>query len=381
MLFISLVIKNLTRRPLRNGLTLLGFATAIAAVVSLLGVTNGFRRSFSDVYESHAVDIVVSRHGSADRLSSSVDQSFVERIARLPDVAAVAGVLLETLSLEDYDAYGIPTMGIARGSWLIDDYTIRDRSVPSDQPMLNAGEHPTVMLGVYLADRVAAKGGQSIPIFEVPYLVSGIFESGSTWENGSMILSLEQLQGLTDRPGQVTYINVVLEDSVDQEGVSRLIEAIEALDPKLHAMTTRQYVDSDARMRIASAMAWMTSLIALVIGAIGTLNTMMTSVLERTVEIGILRAVGWPRHRVVRMILLESIFLAIVAALVGSLIGIALTSLMGQAPAARGILDPQITVAVLGKGLLLALVIGCLGALAPAWRAAQLSPTDAFREN
>ena len=373
MRFLSLVIKNLTRRPFRSGLTLLAFATAIAAIVSLLGVANGFTESFADIYESHSVDIVVSRQGSADRLSSAVDQAYEERIAALPGVARVAGVLLETLSLEDNDVYGIPTMGIAGDSWLMDDYELRSKKVDSSAAQ-------TLMLGTHLADRVAANAGDTVSLFEDPYLVTGVFKSQSTWENGSMIVPLDQLQSLTDRDGQVTYINVVLDSSVDQSKAARVIEQIHDLDSKLQALTTKDFVSTDTRMRIASAMAWMTSMIALAIGAIGTLNTMMASVLERTREIGILRAIGWPRRRVVLMILLESGVLAVAASLLGCLLAVVLTFSLGRSEVARGILTPVISPAIIGQGCLLAVAIGLLGALIPAWRAARLLPTEAFRE-
>ncbi len=256
MRFISLVLKNLTRRPFRTGLTLLAFTTAITAVVSLLGVANGFTESFADIYESHAIDIVVSRQGSADRLSSAVDESYVEQISTLPGVAKTAGVLLETLSLEDNDVYGIPSMGITKNSWLMDDYELTSAKVDSEYK-------DSLMLGIHLADRVGVDAGESVSLFEEPFLVIGIFKSPSTWENGSMILPLDQLQELTDRAGQVTYINVVLEPSVDQNAAANLIERIHALDPKLQALTTSDFVRTDTRMRIASAMAWMTSMIAL----------------------------------------------------------------------------------------------------------------------
>ena len=159
-----------------------------------------------------------------------------------------------------------------------------------------------------------------------------------------------------------------------------MIERIHALDPKLQALTTSEFVRTDTRMRIASAMAWMTSMIALVIGAIGTLNTMMTSVLERTREIGILRAIGWPRRRVVSMLLLESIMLAALASVLGCLAAILLTRILGQSEAARGILSPAISPVIIGKGFVLAIAIGLLGALIPAWRASRLLPTEAFRD-
>ncbi len=373
MRFSSLIVKNLTRRPFRTALTLLAFATAISAVVALLGIAKGFTKSFAGVYESHSVDIVVSRQGTADRLSSSVDQSFAEQIAAIPGVARAAGVLLETLSLEEQEVYGVPTMGIVEGSWLLEDYKIR-----SSEGSGSAGDNRRLMLGVHLAERVGVSAGETVMMFEEPYLVTGIFESGSTWENGSIIVPLESLQALTDRVGQVTYINVVLDKPVNAAKAAGVVEQIQHLDAKLHALTTEEFVETDTRMQLAKAMAWMTSMIALVIGAIGTLNTMMTSVLERTQEIGILRAIGWPRSRVVAMILLESCALALAACVVGCVLAACLTWVLSQASAARGILSPAIDLQVIMQGFLLALGIGLLGALMPAGRAAHLLPTEAF---
>ncbi|MGB7347104.1 MAG: FtsX-like permease family protein [Pirellulaceae bacterium] len=375
MRFISLVFKNLTRRPFRTGLTLLAFATAIAAVVSLLGIAKGFTKSFADVYQSHSVDVVVSRQGTADRLSSSVDQNFTDQIAKVPGVTKAAGVLLETMSLEEQEIYGVPSMGIADGSWLLEDYQLESK-VDFDP-----ANKRRLLLGVNLANRVGVKAGGEVMIFEEPYLVAGVFKSQSTWENGSMIFPLSQLQALSDRDGQVTYINVVLEKPVGAAKATAAVEKIEALDAKLNALTTDDFVETDTRMQLASAMAWMTSMIALVLGAFGTLNTMMTSVLERTREIGILRAMGWPRWRVVKMILLESCLMALVASVVGSLLAIGLTWALSQSSAAQGILTPAIDGEILLQGAIIGLVIGVLGALIPAWRASQLLPTEAFRES
>ncbi len=105
-----------------------------------------------------------------------------------------------------------------------------------------------------------------------------------------MVLPLRRLQAITDRAQQVTYINVVLQSERRIEGGAQAIQDIQSLDPKLLALQTEEFVKTDTRMQIASAMAWMTSAIALIIGAIGTLNTMMMSVMERTKEIGVLRA-------------------------------------------------------------------------------------------
>jgi putative ABC transport system permease protein len=374
MRFSSLIFKNLIRRRFRTILTLSALATAIAAVIALLGIARGFTKSFAEVYSAHGVDLVVSRQGSADRLSSSVDLGFVSRIEEIPLVDRAAGVLLETLSFEEQGVYGVPSMGMAPHCWLLDDYRLRAGvSLPIDEPK-------TLLLGVHLAERLQLEPGDKVDLFEEDYRVAGIFESPSIWENGSMILPLGQLQTLTDRVGQVTYINVIFRRPATAEQAAAAVQAIEALDAKLLALTTEEFVRTDTRMQLSSAMAWMTSAVAIFIGAIGTLNTMMTSVLERTREIGILRAIGWPRRRIVAMILAESCAIASIASLFGAALAIAGTWALSRAPAAKGILSPHIDARILFQGVGIALLIGLLGALLPAWRAAKLQPTEAFRD-
>ncbi len=394
MRFSTLILKNLFRRPVRSVLTLLALSTAVASVVALLGISQGFTRSFAGVYESHAVDIVVSRAGSADRLSSSIDEDFAKRIGLLPGVARTAAVLLETMSLEAEGVYGIPSMGLASDSWLRSDYEVRlgqndtainlfdvDSGAKGIVRDKSASDSKTLWLGVHLADRLGVDVDSSVNLFDESYRITGIFKSPSTWENGSMIFVLDELQRMTDRVGQATYINVVLDLAAVGGNSTVVIDSIEALDAKLLPLATSDFVETDTRMQIAGAMAWMTSIIAIVIGSIGTLNTMLMSVMERTKEIGILRAVGWPKRRVVRMILLESCGLAIAASLLGTLLAMGLTWMLAQSPVAKGILSPSVDAAVVLQGFLLAMVIGLLGAIWPAWRAAQLLPTDAFRDH
>jgi putative ABC transport system permease protein len=283
--------------------------------------------------------------------------------------------MLETLSLEQQAVYGVPTLGYEPNSWLLESLSIETDATKADleQPQ-------TVLLGIHLAERLRLKPGMVLTLFDEPYRVVGVFKSTSVWENGSMILPLERLQQLTDRSGQVTYINVSLEKPASATRSQAAVEAIGALDNRLLALGTREFVQTDTRMQIAHSMAWMTSAIALIIGAIGTWNTMLTSVLERTKEIGILRAIGWPRRRVVSMILLESVGLAIAASLLGLAAAWWLTGALARAPQARGLINPVVDWMVIVKGFGMSVAIGLLGALLPAIRAARLAPTEAFRE-
>lgn len=381
MRFPELVCRNVVRRPFRTGLTVAALTTAMTAIVALLGVCNGFKRAFSDVYGAHGIDIVVSRQGSADRLSSAVDVEVVSRLAELPAINRVAGVLLETLSLEEQGVYGVPTMGLVPDSWLLDDYESAGTGTADDASVrFSQGRAPELLVGQNLAQRLAIRPGDQLSLFDEPFRVAGVFRSRSVWENGSLILPLEQLQRLTGRDGQVTYINVVLHRGSGQPDPEAATAAIEALDSRLLALATADFVRTDTRLKLADAMAWMTSLVAVVIGGVGTLNTMLTSVHERTREIGILRAIGWPRRRIVLMILAESLCLAATAAVIGCLAAVGLTWLLSQTAAGGGLLVPVIDLPIMATGLALATGIGLLGAWLPARRAARLQPTAAFRD-
>ncbi|MFG0268235.1 MAG: ABC transporter permease [Rhodopirellula sp. JB055] len=376
MTYFGFVLKSLWRRPLRTALTLMALATAIGSVMALSGVAEGFTESFRGVYESHRVDVVVSRQGSADRLSSSLEETYVPQVTAVEGVASAAGVLLETLSAEDQQVYGIPAMGMRTESWLFEDYEMRSADALTSETFEVNGQ---VYLGENLAGRLDCLPGSILNLFDEPFLVAGVFQSGSVWENGSMIVPLAQLQELTGREGQITYINVVLEESVQAVDVGQVVDRIKAVDVKLLPLATDEFVRSDTRMQLAGAMAWMTSTIALLVGAIGTLNTMMTSVLERTGEIGILRAIGWPAKRIAGVILCESVMLALMASALGGLGASVLLQVLANSEATGGLLQPTIGTGVWVRGLVVGLGIGVLGASLPVWRASQMRPADALR--
>ncbi len=382
MRFTTLVWHNLFRRRLRSALTSVGVGVAIMAVAALLAISRGFEESMAGAYESRGIDLVVVRAGVAERLTSSLDQRLAERLRKLPFVEEVILELRDQASLGDAALVGTPLLG-----WEVDSPLYDSLTFVSGQPLRPTDKHG-VLLGEALAQRLNSKVGDTVELLLQEFRVAGVFTSKNRFENVTAVVQLHELQELMDRPGQVTSFQLKLRDSahksLDVEAVRAAIESLTDSQGRklgLLAQPTREFVTSTLQIRIAHAMAWVTSAIALVIGAIGILNTMIMSVLERTREIGLLRAIGWRKSRVVRMILSESLALSLAGAVVGVVSAATLVVVLSNTHRAGAFLTQEIPAAVVARALLMAVVLGMIGGLYPALRAAALRPTEALRHD
>jgi putative ABC transport system permease protein len=194
-----------------------------------------------------------------------------------------------------------------------------------------------------------------------------------------MVVLLADLQRFMGREGQVSGFAIIIDHPDDKTEIERVRQDIAALGKNLEVTPTAEFVNSTLEIRFIHAMAWVTSAVALVIGAVGMLNTMVMSVFERTREIGILRAIGWGRWRVVRMILMESILLSLIGGILGTAGAMLLARVLAAQPSVAGMVDSYIAPWVILQGFLIALCVGLLGAAYPAYRGAQLLPTEALR--
>ena len=126
-------------------------------------------------------------------------------------------------------------------------------------------------------------------------------------------------------------------------------------------------------------MSWGTSLLAVLVGVFGVMNTMLMTVFERTQEICVLLALGWKRSRIVRMVLWESALLGLLGGLLGVLLGAVGVTILGHAPAIRGLLKPEISFGLLTTAVAMSLTVGILSGLYPAWRSSRLNPSRALQ--
>ena len=372
MSFFSILIKNLFRRKTRSLLTIVGLAVAVASMVALVGVASRFEQSYFELYDRMQVDLVVQESGGSQILNRGISEAFGKKLQALPGVKHAVGGLVDTVAFEDYDLFMVVVNGWPTDSPLYDHIKIIEC-----EP-LGPKHNNDVILGKVLAANLDKKVGDTLEMYAEPLKVVGIFESFSVYENGSATVPLSTLQRLMDRPNRVSAFLV---EAIDRSaaGVAKLKTEIEKLAPKIAAQPMKSFVGSVSHIKVSRAMAWMTSAIALIIGAIGMLNTMAMAVHERIKEIGTLRAMGWKKTRVVKMILGESLLLSLLGAVLGSVMAVSMTSYFSTFPATAGFVDGRIAPQFIAAGFALAVFVGVAGAAYPAWWGASLSPIEALR--
>ncbi len=375
MRFYGFVLKNVARRRVRSTLTVISMALAVGAVVALVGVSSGFERSFMDVYQRQKVDIIVQQRGIKQRLTSVLPVKLGDRIAKIPGVKQINSGLVDFISMDQLGTVGVMVQGWEPNAPLMNALDI----LPGGH-RLTTGDTKHVLLGQRLAISLDKKVGDTLTLFDTQeYTVAGIFKSPTVYENGSMVVLLQELQRFMDHPSQVSGFAIVTAHPDNRAEIDRIRAAIAALGPNVEATPTADFVNSTPEIHFVRAMAWVTSAIGLIIGAVGMLNTMIMSVFERTREIGILRAIGWRRWRVVRMILMESVLLSLAGGTVGAAGAVALTRVLAAQPSVAGMISPDLAPWVIAEGFVIALCVGLLGAAYPAYRGAQLLPTEALR--
>lgn len=388
MYFVAFILKNLTRRPVRTALTVLGLAVAVGSMIGLLGVTRNFRSSLADTFAERRVDLVVVQKGATVQLTSEIPYSIVERVAKWPEIEAIDASLVDMSEMQ-YTGTGSSQTVLIQG-WLPENFGFGDMEIIAGRALTRDDRgHNRIMLGSSLARDINKTAGDTLTVITTECEIVGVFKTSSFYENSGILMLLNHFQELSGRKDVVTGFSVRVRKTTDNpdaevEAVRQKIMALTTEDGKplnLAADRPNKYLDNAGHLKITEAMAWMVSAIAILVGVIGMLNTMVMSVMERTQEIGILRAVGWPRWRVIRMVLGEAVILALAAAAFGTLAALAGTHLMALSPKVRGFIQPGISLAVVAQGTAITLLIGLVGGLYPAFRAAQLLPTEAIRHD
>jgi putative ABC transport system permease protein len=350
-----MILKNLWRRKMRTSLTMLGIAIGVAAVVALSAFGEGFASGFEKMFSSSNADLTVAQKDAVMLILSAVDESVGDELKQIPGVDQVVGTVIGVVQMTEAP-YFIVLGEDPRG------FAMAHYKLIAGGPITGRGQ---ILLGKLAAKNFKIGVGGRFAINEAGYRVAGIYETGVNLEEGGAVMSLSDAQRAFEKSRQVSYFNLKVSDPRKMDEIKKEIESRWS---DLAATRSGEPTKQSEALNMYRSFGWFLGIFAVLVGGLGMMNATLMSVIERTREIGVLRAMGWRKRRVIGLILGESLVLAVGGGIVGILIGVGLTLLVRLSPAVESMLAGVFTPMIFIQAFVIALALGTIGGLYPAWR-------------
>ncbi len=408
----NFALRNLLTRPLRTTLALIGLSIPILGVLGLFSLSEGLRYLVGDTL-GQIQGVMVLRENVPTPVFSDLPASLEATLRKVPGVRAVAPEVLkiaptvENTSLITKAIKSIGGGSEARVQSFLDAIIIQGQDIAAHANLKSAvfpnkmvpadkgggrwlrdsdrGQNH-VIISTKIAKDFPIKGedgkdrsrrvGDPIHIGGKSFEIVGLYNTGSMFLDVMILMDIDTARDLLDVPrGSVSSFYVEAEDPAKTDAVA---DAIEKEVPRVDARSMSEFTANFARiMGQLDTFLLMTVSLALIVGVVGIINTMIMSTTERFGEFGVLRTNGWSQSNVLTLVTAESAYLGLLAGLLGCALAVLGTTLANQF--LNGGLSLTITPRHIGMGLALSIVMGTLGGLYPAWRAARLVPMDAIR--
>ena len=376
--------QSLKRRRGRFGFMLAALVLACGTVVALAALTAAMEREIGDELDRFGANIVITPKARAVDLAyggvaiagltvdtQSLTASDVDRIRTIPNernLSAVAPKVLGTALVNDAPALVVGAVfGQERRmkSWWQVTGTLPD--APDE-----------AMAGADLARELALVPGRRVRLATHDVTLTGVLAPTGTIDDQALFADLSLVQNALQRPGAISLIEV----SALCRGcpISDMVDQIAAVLPAARVAPIAQAVATRERsVQEFTRFAYAVSVIVLLVGIAVVFTTMMSSVAERTREIGVLRAIGFRQRQVAAVVLMESAAINMTGGFIGWLAGTGTAVFAGPALTALSHpVEPSAGMAVLAVAL--GAVVGAAGSVYPAWRAARLDPALALRQ-
>ncbi|MFB3778516.1 MAG: ABC transporter permease [Bryobacteraceae bacterium] len=401
------------RHKLRSFLTMFGIAWGISSLVLMSGLCDGFRQGQRKNQSQIGDNIVMLFNGRTEKQAGGqragrriyLEQRDVEAVReQCPSIQVVAGeVKRETRVTSEFNAGSFLTLGVTPEYLELRNFPIaQGRSISRED---EAGGHRVCVLGHTVQKHLFEKRGdllgRRVSVNGYPYTVVGLMSeknqnsSYDGWDNDKVLIPQSSM--LRDCPPAISTwqkgrVNAIVYRpvSVDewrtaQHQVRTVLGRLHDFDPTDEAaLPTYDMIESaelfDKVFDATEIFLAVISLITLSLGGVGVMNTMMTAVAERTHEIGLRKALGATKRRILAEFLLEGLLLALASGLAGlTLVGL-LAAAVNSLPMPAMFSGLPVSVRTAWVAMLALGTVAVASAVPPAWRACQMTPVEALRD-
>jgi putative ABC transport system permease protein len=400
--YLSLAIKNLMRRKVRTLLTLLGIGVAIAVLYSLQEFQRGYEQGLQNEMNQLGAHIMVVPKGCPYEAATILlhggkwprymEEGYLDQIKAVRQVSQAAPVLMDAIinpATRDNKIFlGITAeYGKLRSKWRM------------AGPGFSGPEAREVILGTSIAEKLGLKvgdtfllrqdeGGRAAGKDDADLKVVGTLERTGTQDDGFIFMPLHTLQDIAKLPGKIVVV-LVRAERIDSPTIEQVTRDMRALGGNMNIFPLSELLNNAAQlMEVTRVFVLAIVVVAIAIGAVGVLNTILMTVFERTKEIGMMKAIGASSRDILALIWTETVLLCTAGGVVG--IVIAVVSAHGVEWFLRKVLASQFSAlpettliglspSVIAYCFALSVGLGVLAGFYPAWRASTVKPIEAIR--
>lgn len=380
----DLILKNITQRKLRTGLTVFGIALGIFAVIVMGGMSEHFNITFDRSISLTADKIRVLPEGGF--FGASLNESKVREVQRIPGVVDAYGMLQAPLDPESLGFFGGDTViGIPPEKL---ESALKDTKLTQGRFLITGDGYRAVVgssvareFNLKIGDEIEIKSKRTLRTTSITntrnFTVVGILEYTGSFFDNSIAVPLDRAQKFYNRGDTISLILAVPDPNADPEELSKRIALdVEKVTTFSPAELKKQIEQS---LVVFSLITISAAVLAAIIGGLSVMNTMLMSVSERTKEFGLMKALGAETRDILFMTMGEAAFMGILGGIFGIIGGGALVYYLNDYLASRGTVLFDITPRLLVIAIVFATLLGVLSGTYPAYRAAKMSPMEALR--
>ena len=370
---LKIAFLNLFRHKLRTALCILGIALGIASVIALVSLIDGLSFEIQGAI-SQMQGITVYQKGAMGPLFSEIDKSYESKLGALPNVKTI--IPTKMAMAKNIEGKSI-SFGFGSTMLIGSDYSKKKINTAAGYGgkiiqgrSINSSDNGKVIVGMELMDKLNKFVGNNLEVNGKKFEIIGIYETGSSLLNSSILMQLDDLIELNDYSNEmVGQYTIELIDPTKDKETSKLINF--KFGEKLKAVSASSFSNQLAGiLDTLRLLVLIIASIAVLVAGIAILNTMLMSVTERFKEIGTLKATGWSSSDIVKMILMESAMISLIGSITGILLGYAASNSISAAFKVTILITPSL----IGQAIFFAIIIGLISGIYPAYVASKLDP-------
>lgn len=346
-------LKALKANRLKTLLIYLSLIFSITSIFLITAISNGVISMYSSILKSDG-DIIVTQAKISDTFFSNVNIQLLDKIDQIQGVVKSSAIIVGATPVEQLPIVAL--YGVSQNRF--SNYTLTQGNYPQNNE---------VMLGESVYKNLMNK--TQVTIANKSYKIAGVFKSDIGFENGGVVLNIEDASALFNKSASMLMINTQLESNIDD-----IKSEIEALSNEIEAKSTQNFVENYNQFKIIKTSSYAVSLIAFCMGLLGIVSIMSITINQRKTEFGIKRAIGISMRKIIAQIVSESFILGFLSYISAFFIAHMVLFIIKQSTTLQGYVNGEISSSLALFVFVAAIAMSIIGSIIPALNASKTDP-------